>query len=94
MTKFRKIPTFKTITEEAAFWDSHDVTDYLSEMKPAKVSFQLGSPKKETLTIRLQSGLKNKLETIAKSYGLNTSTLARIWLIDKLKESKTTKATL
>jgi antitoxin component of RelBE/YafQ-DinJ toxin-antitoxin module len=47
--------------------------------------------KKETLTIRVQPGLKKRLKTIAKNYGLNLSTLTRIWLIDKLKEVKTAK---
>jgi YgiT-type zinc finger domain-containing protein len=27
------IPTFKSIEEEAAFWDTHDIADYLDEME-------------------------------------------------------------
>jgi predicted DNA binding CopG/RHH family protein len=91
MTKIKKIPNFKTITEEAKFWDTHDVSDYLSEMKDVKVSFNLLAPKGETLTIRLQSNLKRKLENLAKYYGVNISTLARIWFIDKLQETKSRK---
>jgi hypothetical protein len=30
-----QIPEFATREEEAEFWDSHDVTDYLDELKPA-----------------------------------------------------------
>lgn len=88
MTKVKKIPKFKTIVEEARFWDTHDVTDYLTEMKEIKVSFDLLAPKEETLTIRVQSALKKRLEKIAKSYGINLSTLLRIWFIDKAKETE------
>jgi hypothetical protein len=42
MTKEKKIksriPEFKSREEEAAFWDTHDFTDYLDEMKPVKVN--------------------------------------------------------
>lgn len=86
MTKIKKIPKFKNIKEEARFWDTHDVTDYLSEMKEVKTSFDLSASKEETLTIRVQSSLKKQLEKIAKNYGVNLSTLLRIWFVDKLRE--------
>lgn len=88
MTKVKKIPKFKTIAEEARFWDTHDVSDYLAEMKEVQVSFDPLAPKEETLTIRIQSALKKRLEKIAKSYGINLSTLLRIWFIDKAKEAE------
>ena len=88
MTRVKKIPKFKTIAEEARFWDTHDVSDYLPEMREVKISFDPLAPKEETLTIRVQSSLKRKLEKIAKSHGVNLSTLLRIWFIDKLKETE------
>lgn len=88
MTRIRKIPKFKTIAEEARFWDTHDVTDYLSEMKEVKVAFTPLSPKEETLTIRVQSALKRRLEKVANSYGVSLSTLLRLWFIDKLTETE------
>jgi len=88
MTKIKKIPKFKTITEEARFWDTHDITDYLSEMKEVKVSFNPLAPKEEILTLRIQSELKKRLEKIARGYGINLSNLLRIWFIDKVKETE------
>ena len=85
-SKIKKIPKFKTVTEEARFWDTLNVSDYLSEMKEAKVSFNPLSLKEETLTLRIQSELKKRLEKIARSYGINLSNLLRIWFIDKIKE--------
>ncbi|KKR33362.1 MAG: hypothetical protein UT63_C0018G0002 [Candidatus Gottesmanbacteria bacterium GW2011_GWC2_39_8] len=85
MTKINKIPKFASVKEEAKFWDTHDVTDYLSEMKEEKLSFDPLSPKEETVTIRIQSNLKKKLEKEARVYGVNISTLLRLWVIEKLK---------
>jgi len=88
MDEVKQIPEFRTIAEEARFWDTHDVSDYLSQMKEVKVVFAPSVPKEETLTLRVQSGLKRRLEKIAQGYGVNLSTLLRIWFIDKVKEQK------
>ena len=34
--KKSRIPEFKTIEEEAEFWDTHDLADYWDELKPVK----------------------------------------------------------
>lgn len=82
----KKIPKFKSIKEETRFWDNHNVTDYLSLLKPVNLKVKLEDKKDQILTIRVQPTLKNRMEKIANNYGINLSTLARIWLIDKLKE--------
>jgi hypothetical protein len=41
-----KLPKFKSIREEARFWDTHDVTDYLSELKPVELVFDPSAEKK------------------------------------------------
>lgn len=88
----KKIPKFKSYKEEAKFWDSHNVTDYLPELKPVKLEYNPKAFKKEVLTIRIQPALKKRVEKIALSLGVNISTLIRIWLVDKLKESKYKKS--
>lgn len=91
MTKVKKIPRFESLKEEARFWDTHDITDYLGEMKEVTIKFEPALIKKEVLTLRIPSKLKKHLAKIAESYGINLSTLARIWLIDKLKQSEGSK---
>jgi len=86
MTKIKKIPKFKNIAEEARFWDTHDVTDYLSEMKRVEVAYNPAVPKQVTLTVRVQAALKKRLEEIAERQRVNLSTLLRIWFVDKVKE--------
>ena len=84
--KKNKIPKFKNYVEEANFWDTHDVTDYLDEMKFTDVEFVPCQKKEETVTIRIESKLKNKMENVARNSGVNLSTLARMWLIEKLRQ--------
>ena len=89
--KNKKIPKFKSLKAEARFWDTHDVTDYLDDLELVEAEVYLQKNKQEILTVRVQPELKTRLGRIAQTYGVNLSTLARIWLIDKLKESKKTK---
>lgn len=86
--KIDKIPKFKSLEEEANFWDSHSFADYWDEFEDVKVIVDLKKPRDETLIVRLQKSLKNHLERIARSKGLNVSTLARMWLIEKLQTIK------
>ena len=80
-----KIPRFKNMLEEAKFWDTHDVTDYLGEMKFTDVQFLPRQKKEETITIRIEPKLKDKFEDLASAYGVKISTLARMWIIEKLR---------
>ncbi len=82
-----KIPKFKNYQEEALFWDTHDVSDYLDEMKFSDVAFLPKQKKVDSVTIRLEPKFKDKLGKIAGSYGLNISSLSRMWLIDRLKQT-------
>ena len=45
------IPAFADIEEEAAFWDTHDFTDFLAESTP--VAITIGPDLAERLTVRL-----------------------------------------
>lgn len=79
----RKIPNFKTYKEEAAFWDKHSFTDYFDNSKIRKV--KLSKTPKLTFSVRLDKITINKLDSIAKQKGIGPRTLARMWLIEKLK---------
>jgi len=51
ITKSR-IPTFKTIEEEADFWDTHSIEEFADELTPVEnVKFVKAGPKK-ALTVR------------------------------------------
>lgn len=79
-----RIPKFKSLEEEANFWDTHSVTDFEDELEDVKIVVELAKPRDETLVLRVQKSIKENLARIARKRGINTSTLARIWLMEKL----------
>ena len=83
--KKNKIPEFKSVADEAKFWDTHSFADYWNEFKDVDVVVELAKPKEETLVLRINKDIKKKLEQVAKSKGITTSTLARMLLTEKLR---------
>lgn len=86
----KKIPQFKSIQEEAAFWDTHNITDYWEKMEKVNIEFIPSQKKAESVTIRLEPELKNRLEQVARKNRVSLSTIARLWLIDRLRDQKRT----
>lgn len=82
-----KIPAFSNIEEEANFWDTHSVTEFEDQTEDVDIIFELDKPRKASLVLRLQMAFKNKLKKIARSKGLDVSTLARMWLMEKANET-------
>lgn len=82
--KKSKIPNFKTYEEMAEFWDTHEFTEFKDELEDVDIVFELDKPRTESLVLRVQKDIKEKLQKVARSKGLNVSTLARMWLMEKL----------
>lgn len=77
-----RIPQFATREEEAAWWDSHDITDYLDELKPVRVRFAKNLS--EGLTVRLDPETMRELRQRAKRQGIGPTTLIRMWVMERL----------
>lgn len=87
--KIKPIKPFKTLDEEAEFWDTHDVSPLFHNPKtPLSKLPLIESEKEEIMTLRIQKSVKKKMKRIAINMGLNTSTLARMWLMEKLQTTK------
>ncbi len=84
-----KIPAFKTYEEEASFWDKHSFTEFEDQLEDVDIVFDLDKPREASLVLRLQKAFKVQLKKIAKSKGLDVSALARMWLLEKMKETTT-----
>ena len=80
----KPIPPFKTLDEEAEFWDTHDVSD-LGKVPLMDLPL-LETEKEEMLTIRIQKSIKKRLASVARAKGINLGTLTRMWLIEKLSQ--------
>ena len=51
MKKKSKIPKFKSIEEEASFWDTHSFVDFEDEMEDVEIVFDLKEPRSETIAV-------------------------------------------
>jgi len=81
-----KFPDFNKMSykEEAEWWDKHDLTEFWDELEDVDIVVELNKPRTESLVLRVQKDIKEKLQKVARSKGLNVSTLARMWLMEKL----------
>lgn len=74
---------FKSLEEEANFWDKHDAIDVLG--KDVNVSFHQAN-KTDTITIRFQPEHVQVLKEQAFQMGIGPTTLARMWIMEKLQK--------
>jgi len=85
-----RIPAFNDIDEEAAFWDTHDTSEFIGEeLRPVEVV--IGGDLAERLTLRLDRTDRELLATRARAKGVGPSTLARMWLKERLREGTQSK---
>ncbi len=81
----KPIKPFKTLDEEAKFWDTHDTSKVFENPKVSISDLLELEPKKDVvMTVRVQKAVKDKIEKIAKTKGINSTTLSRMWLIERL----------
>lgn len=78
-----RIPAFSSREEEAVFWDTHDITDYLDELKPATV--RVAKRLSHGLTIRLDVKTLAQLRGLAAEKGVGPTTLIRMWVLERLR---------
>jgi hypothetical protein len=80
-----RIPEFASRQEEAEFWDTHDITDYLDELTPVKVRFARNLS--EGITIRFDPETLVSLRQQARKKGIGPTTLARMWILERLQQA-------
>jgi len=92
--KKKKLPIFKSEEEEARFWGTHNLEDYLHEFEPADEMFLLSPSlahkireraKKRLISIRLAHWEIEKSKQIAKQRKVPYQTLLREWIDAGLK---------
>ena len=86
-----RLPSFANREEEAAFWDTHDVTEFVcGELQPVEVT--IGPDLAERLTVRLDQSDRTALAKRARAKGVGPSTLARMWLKERLRQEAEAEA--
>jgi predicted HicB family RNase H-like nuclease len=79
-----RIPSFNTIEEETAFWDTHSVTEFDEELTSVEVtvSKNLSAP----LSVRLDPKDRAAIVRQAQAKGVGPSTLIRMWVKEYLRQ--------
>jgi len=78
------IPAFHSLEEEAEFWDTHDLTAFWDEGEPATLKRNYSRP----VQVRLDTEADLDLQIFAQEAGTKKSTLARQWLLERIKQEK------
>jgi len=76
------MPKFATYKEEAKFWDTHSPLDY-GTWKEAKLT--VAKKLHHILGVRLDAETIDELDKKGQEIGVGASTLARMWIMEKLK---------
>lgn len=89
MKKVKQVPKFKSIEEEAEFWDTHsteDFPDYWEPVTDIKFSKNLVSVYEGKAPINFDKETVEAINKIAKKKGVGTSTAARMLIRERLSE--------
>jgi predicted DNA binding CopG/RHH family protein len=95
MRKLKKRPAFKSEKQEAAFWASHDSTEFIDYTKAQRMVFPRLKPSTETISLRLPKSLLEQLKTLANKRDVPYQTLLKLFVLERVQAElihKTAKA--
>lgn len=78
------LPKFLSENEEAAFWDTHDSTEFLADTAAVDVTFVDARPAKKLISLRLEPAVIDRLKAVAQQKGVGYQTLMRMWVMERL----------
>lgn len=81
-----KIPRFKNFEEEAEFWDTHSVADFLDELE--EVELKVKGPLKHAFLVSMDGKSLTELLAVAKSKNTDFITLAQTWIMERLAQER------
>jgi predicted DNA binding CopG/RHH family protein len=84
--KLKPIPRFKNEDEEAAFWLTHDTTEYFDYSKRVTLHFPNLKPSTQSVTVRLPKPLVRLLKMLANEQDVPYQSLLKTFLDEKVKE--------
>jgi predicted DNA binding CopG/RHH family protein len=82
--KLKPIPRFRNETEERAFWESHDTTDYVDWSKAKRLRFPNLKMSTTSISLRLPVYLLEQIKVAANRRDVPYQSLIKIWLSEKV----------
>ena len=77
------IPGNVSREELAQFWDTHDISDYVDQMKP--VQLQASSKFSRGVTVLFDPQTVATIKMRATKVGVKPATLIRMWVLERLQ---------
>lgn len=84
--KLKPIPEFASYEEEANFWDTHDLTDYVDFSKPIRVVYKKNL--NHGVTVRFSPKDLNDLRIVSAKQGLGVTTFIRMHMLQLLHKMR------
>jgi hypothetical protein len=79
----KRIPKFKTLEEEAAFWDTHSPLEFEDEWVEVK-RINVARPLRHFFELELDAKLLTRLTALSRKRELSLSELLRGWIEERL----------
>lgn len=86
MKKLKKIPKFRSESEERIFWQKNDTSGFIDWKKAEKISFPNLKPSVRSISLRLPESMLNDLKVIANKKDIPYQSLMKIFISEKIKE--------
>ena len=80
----KKIPTFKTDSEERQFWESHDSAEYVDWSAAKEVILPKLKPSTKTISLRLPESMVNELKLLANKRDVPYQSLLKVFLSERI----------
>lgn len=77
------VPAFNSIEEEAEFWDTHDLTEFIKE-DGEEIEVVLGPELRRPVTVRFDAEDREALDRRAEELGVEPAELVRMWVAERL----------
>ncbi len=85
MQNLKRVPKFKSRSEEFKFWSTHNLTDFVDISKGKRVIFTRLKPTEKTTSIRLPVYLMQELKLLANKIGIPYQSLMKVYLAERVK---------
>ena len=87
MSKLKLRPTFKSDAQAAAFWGSHDSTEYIDYSIRRRTIFPRFKPLAETISLRLPKSLLDQLKRLTNKRDVPYQKLLKRFLLEQVQSA-------
>ena len=84
----RKIPGFKSESEEFEFWSKADSTEYIDWSQARRAKFVNLKPTLRTISVRLPVAMVEDLKLLANQRDVSYQSLLKIFLAERLQQER------